>query len=74
MNQTSSTPVQRLDIDDLPQRKISRLEQAIGPEFYRIVRGVVKNPLSVIGTTLIFLFILVALFSEAIIPPVNKRD
>ncbi len=74
MNQTSSTPVQQLDIDDLPQRKISRLEQTIGPEFYRIFRGVIKNPLSVIGSTLILLFILVAVFSAAIIPPVNKRD
>lgn len=74
MNQTNSASVQKLDIDDLPQRKISKLEQTIGPEFYRIIRGVIKNPLSVVGTILILLFILIAVFAQAIIPAVNKRD
>lgn len=74
MNSTNEPKVQRLDIDDLPQRQIGKLEQTIGPEFYRIYRGVIKNPLSVIGVTIIMLFCLTALFSSAIIPQVNKRD
>lgn len=74
MNQTNPESVQRLDIDDLPQRKIGKLEQLIGPEFYRIYRGVIKNPLSVIGTSLILMFILIAVFAPAIAPAVNKRD
>ena len=72
MNSTNEP--KRLDIDDLPQRKITRLEQLIGPEFYRMYRGIIKNPLSVIGVSIILLFVLVALFSSAIIPQVNKRD
>ena len=74
MTEINSTNVQRLDIDDLPRRQISKLEQMIGPEFYRILTGIIKNPLSVIGTTLILMFILIAIFAEAIIPSVNKRD
>jgi peptide/nickel transport system permease protein len=74
MNVTNESKPQRLDIDDLPQRKISRLEQLIGPEFYRMYRGIIKNPLSVIGVTIILLFCFIALFSSAIIPQVNKRD
>jgi peptide/nickel transport system permease protein len=71
---TAPTELKHIDIDDLPQRKISKLEQTIGPEFYRILMGVLRNPLSVIGTSLILFFILVALFAPAIIPQVNKRD
>ncbi len=66
--------IKNIDIDDLPQRKVSKLEEFLGPEFYRIFRGIVKNPLSVIGTTLIFLFCLVALAAPVIIPAVSTRD
>lgn len=74
MNSTNEPTIQKLDIDDLPQRTIGKLEQTIGPEFYRIYRGVIKNPLSVIGFTIIFLFFFVAIFANGIIPQVNKRD
>ena len=71
---TANTELKHIDIDDLPQRNITKLEQTLGPEFYRILMGVLRNPLSVIGTTLILFFILVALFAPAIVPQVNKRD
>lgn len=71
---TAKTELKHIDIDDLPQRNISKLEQTLGPEFYRILMGVLRNPLSVIGTSLILFFILVALFAPAIVPQVNKRD
>lgn len=54
---------------DIELRKISRMEQLLGPEFYRIFRGVFTNPLSIIGTSLILFFVLVAIFSPQIIPP-----
>ncbi len=66
--------LKHIDIDDLPQRNITKLEQTLGPEFYRILMGVIKNPLSVIGSSLILFFILVAIFAPAIIPQVNQRD
>jgi peptide/nickel transport system permease protein len=60
---------------DLPERKKGRLEQLLGPEFYRILRGVLTNPLSVIGTFLIAFFIFVALAAPLIAPPlINASD
>jgi peptide/nickel transport system permease protein len=61
-------------LDTLPERKITWLEKIIGPEFYRILRGIVRNPLSVVGTTLILFFIIVALTAPFIIPATNKRE
>jgi peptide/nickel transport system permease protein len=61
-------------LDTLPERKITWLEKTIGPESYRLVRGIVTNPLSVVGVSLIIMFFLIALFAPLIIPAVNKRD
>ncbi|MCL4561566.1 MAG: ABC transporter permease [Chloroflexi bacterium] len=61
-------------VSDLPQRKITRLERLLGPEFYRILRGVITNPLSIIGVTLITIFIVIALAAPVIAPPVNVRN
>jgi peptide/nickel transport system permease protein len=55
----------------IPLRDIGRLERFLGPEFYRIFRGVFTNPLSVIGVGLITFFILVAILAPVIIPPVD---
>ncbi len=71
---TVATEIQKIDIDDLPQRKISKLEQTIGPEFYRILIGVIRNPLSVTGTVLILLFIIIAGLAPVLVPAVNQRD
>ncbi len=61
-------------LDTLPERKVSWLEKTIGPESYRILKGIVTNPLSVVGTSLIIMFILIAIFAPLIIPSVNKRE
>ncbi len=53
-------------------RKISWLERTLGPDNYRIVRGLVKTPASIIGFILIFLFVLIAIFAPVIAPPVGK--
>jgi peptide/nickel transport system permease protein len=50
-------------------RQLNWLERILGPEFYRIVRGIVTNPLSIVGTILILFFLLVAIFSPQIIAP-----
>ena len=56
----------------LPERKIGRLERFLGPENYRILKGLLKTPASIMGFTLIGLFILIALLAPVIIPPVGK--
>jgi peptide/nickel transport system permease protein len=61
-------------VDLLEHRKVSRLERFLGPEFYRIFRGVIRNPLSVIGLSLIALFLLVAILAPVIAPPTNARN
>lgn len=51
--------------------KQSGLERLIGPEWYRLVKGLLTNPLSVIGLIIIFSFILVALLAPVLAPPPN---
>ena len=67
----SSESMMPLSEEAIPLREISRLERFLGPEFYRIFRGVFTNPLSVVGIGLIVFFILVAVFAPLIIPPVD---
>lgn len=53
-------------------RKITKLERWLGPENYRILRGLVKTPASIIGFFLVFIFLMIAIFAPAIIPPVGR--
>lgn len=64
----------RAQLNDLPDRKIGRLERLLGPEFYRIFRGVITNPLSIVGVSLILFFVVVALAAPVIAPPPNIRN
>jgi peptide/nickel transport system permease protein len=58
----------------LPERRVGWLERAIGPEFYRILRAIFRNPLSIVGLTLISLFMLVAILAPVIAPAPNARN
>jgi peptide/nickel transport system permease protein len=72
---TEPTPARRATyLDDLPERHIGRLEQLLGPEFYRILRGIITNPLSIAGISLITFFVLVALLAPVLAPIANARD
>ncbi len=53
-------------------RKIGRLEKILGPENYRIITGLLKTPASIMGFTLITIFILIAIFAPVIAPPVGR--
>jgi peptide/nickel transport system permease protein len=53
-------------------RKIGRLERFLGPENYRILTGLLRTPASILGFSLIGLFILIAVFAPVIIPPVGS--
>jgi peptide/nickel transport system permease protein len=71
---TLSTPTfdNSLLKDILPERKISWLERVLGPENYRIIKGLLKTPASIMGFILIGAFILIAVFAPAIAPPVSS--
>ncbi|HEX9012918.1 MAG TPA: hypothetical protein VF813_05360, partial [Anaerolineaceae bacterium] len=56
-------------LSDLPQRQVGRMERLLGPEFYRILRGIITNPLSVLGIGLIVFFVLVAILAPVLAPP-----
>lgn len=62
-------------IGEYTERKISKMEKFLGPELYRILRGIFTNPLSIIGFSLIMFFMLVAIFAPQIAPPLEgTRD
>jgi peptide/nickel transport system permease protein len=58
--------------DTVAVRKISWLERLLGPENYRIVKGLLKTPASILGFILIGFFILVFIFAPVIAPPVTN--
>ncbi|HEY3344530.1 MAG TPA: ABC transporter permease [Anaerolineaceae bacterium] len=72
--QPSDVASLRRQLNDLPQRRVSRTERLLGPEFYRIFKGILTNPLSVLGVSLISIFIVVALAAPLIAPPTNTRN
>ncbi len=53
-------------------RKITWLERTLGPDNYRIVKGLFKTPASIIGFLLILTFVLIAVFAPVIAPPVGN--
>jgi peptide/nickel transport system permease protein len=57
------------DIDAVALRPPSRLERVVGPDWYRIIRGLFTNPLSIAGMIIIALFFLMGLFAPALAPP-----
>ncbi len=56
-------------IGEYTERKISRTERMLGPELYRILKGIFTTPTSIVGFFLIVVFALVAIFAPQIIPP-----
>jgi peptide/nickel transport system permease protein len=50
-------------------REPGRLEKWLGPEWYRLAKGIVTNPLSVAGLIIIIMFILMALLAPVLAPP-----
>ncbi|MBI3160969.1 MAG: ABC transporter permease [Chloroflexi bacterium] len=55
-------------------REITRFEQFLGPENYRILQGLFKTPVSIAGLLLILFFIFVALAAPILAPPVTPDD
>ena len=55
-----------LDVDELRER--SRLERALGPEYYRMVKGLFTTPVSIAGLLIILAFIVVAAAAPLLAP------
>jgi peptide/nickel transport system permease protein len=64
--------IKTLPPEAAPMRKIGRLERILGPENYRILRGLLKTPASILGFILIGFFTLLALAAPVIAPPVSQ--
>lgn len=71
---TSQPPAPLSTGDIFQATEINWLQSMLGPEWYRIVRGVLTNPLSITGLVLIAFFVVVGVFAAVIAPPVNPRD
>lgn len=69
---TTSDVVAGLDLNQNLGEQ-NRLEQLVGPEWYRLLKGVVTNPLSVAGLIIVTLFILTAVLAPALAPAPNEN-
>ncbi len=72
---TTTDAVIGLDINQGSLGEQNRLEQLVGPEWYRLLKGVATNPLSVTGLIIVSVFILTALFAPVLAPaPTENWD
>jgi len=55
-------------------RKIGRAERILGPENYRILRGLLVTPTSIAGLVLITFFAIIAIAAPVIVPPKSAAD
>ncbi len=53
----------------LKSKEPGRLERLLGPDFYRMLKGLLTNPLSLSGLALLGLFLVVALAAPVLAPP-----
>ncbi|MCU0485640.1 MAG: ABC transporter permease [Anaerolineales bacterium] len=60
--------------ESIKVRKIGRLEHFLGPENYRIVRGLFTTPASIAGLVLIVFFATVALLAPVLAPIAPNKD
>ena len=61
----------RETVDPYALRELSRLESLVGAEWYRLIRGIFTNPLSITGLILVLIFVLMAIFAPVLAPPVE---
>ncbi len=74
---TETTTIPSGDNSLLPStqmRKVGRIEHIVGPENYRLLVGLFKTPASIIGFSLIVLFVLIAIFAPLLAPPKATGD
>lgn len=71
----SSNPISpvAIPLDDQDLQEQRWLERLVGPEWARLIKGVLTNPLSVAGLLIIFGFIFIAAFAPVLAPPPNAN-
>ena len=69
---TTTDAVAGLDLNQNLSEQ-NRLEQLVGPDWYRLLKGVVTNPLSVTGLIIVTIFLLVGIFAPALAPAPNEN-
>lgn len=72
MNESTSLKPEKNTLESssyLQMRKVNWFEKLVGPEWYKLIYGVLTNPLSVIGLIITSIFILAAIFAPQIAPP-----
>jgi peptide/nickel transport system permease protein len=75
MNQTPPlTLPKHIQSETIATRKIGRLERFLGPDNYRVIKGLFTTPASIAGFFLIAFFALIALGAPLIAPPLPNRD
>lgn len=72
---TTTDVVAGLDLNQKALDEQNRFERLVGPEWYRLIKGVLTNPLSVTGLIIVTVFILTALFAPVLAPaPTENWD
>ena len=61
--------ITRDDVAGWTLPEVTGLRKLLGPDWYRLLRGVITNPLSVAGLIIVTIFILVAIFAPVLAPP-----
>jgi peptide/nickel transport system permease protein len=74
MTQTTIPSGDNTLLEATQMRKIGRFERLVGPDNYRILQGLFKTPASIIGFSLIVLFVLIAVFAPVLAPPRGTGD
>lgn len=74
LSRESQEKLDHLNADIVATRKVGWLEKKVGTENYRVLKGLVTTPTSIIGLILIAFFILVAIAAPLIAPPLPGRD
>ena len=54
-------------------RELGRIERLLGPEWYRLLRGVITNPLSVAGLIIVVFYLSTAAFAPVLAPKVRAN-
>ena len=70
----TASPAPNVLADSINMRKIGRVERFLGPEYYRILRGLLTTPASIAGLFLITLFAFIAIAAPLIAPPLPNQN
>jgi peptide/nickel transport system permease protein len=58
---------------DLRLRELGRVERLLGPEWYRLLRGLITNPLSVAGLLIVVVYLSAAALAPVLAPKVRAN-